>query len=716
MSNKKKLEDILKTKEASLVNLSGEPILDENKKRTSPKLEKQENNYSKIRDVYSEKSEKKGIYILTTPQKTYRLIPNLLKILIAGSLILLLINSVNVYMKSLKLKDEITLSAYEGYSKLLEGSKSATKVEFIGARSAFESALSSFKEAEENMWFIAADETIYAKQSALTSSSSAIFKCGQHFAVAGEFFSSALEELNKIPLYFVSKNEENSTPSVAQENFSEILGKGIESSAKALDEIASARDEMDKINTGILPQEIKSRILYARTKIDQIIETLGEIEIQFPAILRLLGSSQSHRYLILFQNNAELRPSGGFIGSYAIVEIKDGIIENLKVEDSYDLNGKTILSPEILKDEMPEMVFGNSNYSPDFFFSGQKAAELLKIEGGPEVDTVIAVNQTLLKDFLEITGPLQVGGLKNKITADNYDTILTYIIEGKIWGEEDPKHILKVMVPEFKKALIKKEHLPAIMSEAYKAIQQKMVMAYSKDATIQAFFDTIGVSGRVIKTEEKEDYLSIIHSHTSFDANKTDLLIDEKITHTTYVDEDGSLIDEVNITRTHTFDREHQAKWNDIWDSFGFDHTTAPGYIVDILGRGQNIVNTRIYVPDGSQLLEVVGADKNSVKVKYDKDLNKTCFMTRFEVYPQNTVSLTVKYKLPFKLDFSPLDTYKLTVQKQPGSLGSIFTKTISGPKPYAYYPEDAVINSENKVVYASNLMYDKYFSAVFGE
>lgn len=716
MSNKKKLEDILKAHSSSPVNLSGEPVSNKNKKSYSAKLEKKEGNYTKIKDIYSDESEKKGVYILTTPQKTYRLIPNLLKILIAGSLILLLINSVNVYMKSLKLKDEITLSAYEGYSKLLEGSKSATKVEFIGARSAFESALESFKEAEENMWFIAADETIYAKQSDLTLSSGAIFKCGQHFAIAGEFFSSTLEELNKIPLYFVSKNEENAAQLEAQENFSEILEKGMDSSAKALNEIAMARDEMEKINTEILPAEIKSKLLYAKTKIDQIIETLKEAEVQFPAILRLLGDGKTHAYLILFQNNAELRPSGGFIGSYAIVEVKDGVITSLKVEDSYDLNGKTVLSPEILKDEMPEMIFGNSNYSPDFFFSGKKAAEVLKIEGGPEVDTVIAVNQSLLKNFLEITGPLQVGALKNKITADNYDAILTYIIEGKIWGEEDPKHVLKVMVPEFKKALIKREHLPAIMSEIYKAIQQKMVMAYSKDVVVQSFFDTIGVSGRTIKIGEKEDYLSVINTHTSFDANKTDFLIDEEITHSTFVQEDGSLIDEVNISRTHTFGREHQAKWNEIWDSFGFDHTTTPGFIVDILGRGQNIVNTRIYVPEGSQLLEIVGADKNAVKVKYDNELDKTCFMTKFMVNPQNTVSLTIKYKLPFKMDFSPLDTYKFIVQKQPGSLGSIFTKTISGAIPQAYYPEDAFIDSENKVVYATNLMYDKYFSTVLGE
>jgi len=715
MSNKKKLEDISLPPSPSPVNLSGEPVL-KNKKPFFPKLEKKEGNYSKIKDIYLDKSGEKGIYILTTPKKTRRLIPDLLKIFIAGSIILLLVNSANIYMKSLKLKDEISLSAHEGYSKLLEGSKSATKVEFINAKSSFESALNSFKEAEENMWFIAADETIYAKQSDLTISSSAIFKCGKHFATAGEFLASTLEELNKIPLYFVSKNEDGATPIISQEKFSEILEKGMDSSAKALNEIAMAREEMNKINAEILPADIKSKLLYAKTKIDQIIETLKEAEVQFPAILRLLGDDKIHRYLILFQNNAELRPSGGFIGSYAVVDVKNGVIESLKVEDSYDLNGEMVLSPEILKEEMPEMVFGNSNYSPDFFFSGKKAAEVLEIEGGPAVDTVIAVNQTLLKNFLEITGPLQVGALKNKITADNYDTILTYIIEGKIWGEEDPKHVLKVMVPEFKKMLIKKEHLPAIMSETYKAIQQKMVMAYSKDVVVQSFFDTIGVSGRVAKVEKKEDYLSVINTHTSTDANKTDILIDEKITHTTYIDKDGSLTDEVTIARTHTFSREHQAKWNEIWDSFGFDYKTTPGFVVDILGRGENVVHTRIYVPEGSQLLEVIGADKDSVKVKYDKDLDKACFMTKFVVNPQNTVSLTIKYKLPFKLDFSPLDTYKLIVQKQPGSLGSTFTKTISGSKPYSYYPEDAFIDSENKVVYATNLVYDRYFSAVFGK
>jgi hypothetical protein len=67
-------------------------------------------------------------------------------------------------------------------------------------------------------------------------------------------------------------------------------------------------------------------------------------------------------------------------------------------------------------------------------------------------------------------------------------------------------------------------------------------------------------------------------------------------------------------------------------------------------------------------------------------------------------------------MDFSPLDTYKFIVQKQPGSIGQTFTKTISGANPEAYYPEDAFIDSENKAVYATNLMYDKYFSAVLGE
>ena len=731
MSNKKRTENISASSSSHPINLSGEAYPKYKRKKYTPNLETSSNSGQKIEDIARSSAPQgaslapgaqPGIFLKVKEKKRYHLISNFLRIAVVGFLILFLINSINVYKKSQEAKESLTYSAYEGYSKLLEGSRNTTKVQFIEAKTAFENALKSFQEAESTLWFIAEDETVYALNSSLASSAKAILESGKYFAKAGEYFAGSLEELNKIPLYFISKNE--GQPETGLEtglNITEILKTGIEKASLALIETRAARDEMEKINLNLVPQEIKGKVTYAKEKINQVINTLESIENNFPAILKLLGDEKPHRYLIVLQNNAEIRPSGGFIGSYIIVDLNKGVIENLRVEDVYDLDDPykgVIEPPDDLLSLTSNWRFRDANYSPDFFYSGAKLAWMMEKEGGPVVDTVIAVNQSLLKDFLEITGPLQVGGLQNKITFENYNTILTYIIEAKIWGKEDPKHVLKVMIPEFQKALLKKENASSIMSVLYKAAQQKMILAYSKDSVVQSLFDTFGISGRTKLLDGREDYLQVVHM--CIGGNKTEHFIEENITHKTNIQNDGSLTDELTITRTHTFDRDNQAKWNEIWDSFGFDYSEVPGYVVDILGRGTNVVISRVYVPEGSQLIEVTGVDKNSVEVKYDSDLKKTYFLTRFSTPPQNATTLTLKYRLPFKLDFDPLDTYKFTAQKQQGSIGSVLTKTISAEVaemiPYAYYPEDAYLKEDNKVVYATNLVYDRYFSAVFGK
>jgi hypothetical protein len=737
MSNKK-TENILQPSDESPdsrpINLSGESYPKHKRKKYLPKFTKHTDGQNQIRDIYSESSkpkgqEKKGTILKVKEKPRYYLISNFLRIAIAGSIILLAINSINVYKTGVEAKESITYSAYEGYSKLLEGSKNTTKVQFIEAKDAFENALESFEEAENILWFIADDDTIYAKQSSLGSSAKAILESGKYFAKAGEYFTESLEELNKIPLYFISRNEDEATPTLTSENdeddeddITTILKTGIGKASLALIETRAARDEIEKINEGMVPQEIKGKLAYAKEKLNQLIKTLESIEEHFPAVMKLLGDETPHRYLVILQNNAEPRPTGGFIGSYALLNIDKGMIKDLKVEDVYDLDTQKF-EHEPPSDEIYNFMlccrFRNVNYSPDFFHTGRIAAWMIEQESGVEVDTVIALNQSSLKDFLEITGPVQVGDLPNKIDADNYIPILTYIIEAKIWGAEDPKHVLKVMVPEFKSQLLKTENVAPIMSATYKAAQQKMFMAYSKDSTIEAFFDTLGISGKFKTLDEKEDFLSVVH--TSDAGNKTEHLMEEEITHKTEIHEDGELIDELIIARTHTFSRDHQAKWNDIWDSFGFNYRKVPGYVVDILGRATNVMLTRIYVPEGSQLLEVVGGEMDDVKIDYDSELDRTYFEMRLSTPPQNTSYLTLRYKLPFELDLSPIDTYKFTAQKQPGSLGSVLTKTIETidndeAVPYAYYPEDAYLKGDNKVVYATNLVYDRYFSAVFGE
>lgn len=721
MSDKKKTESIISSGKSEPIDLSGGQKINKQKLSKSPDLRKRTPSYSRIDDIKIKNKEDTSIYLMVKPNRYYKFISGFLKIAVVGFVILFVINIFNVYMKGLEAKKELSSLAYQGYSKLLEGSKETTKIKFTQARESFDKALESFKEAENSLWFMANDETIYAHESTLSSSAKAIFNSGKYFAEAGEYFTEALEELNKIPLYIISKNEQNSE-TVIKEDVTAVLKNGIDKANLALVEVRSASTELDKINESLLPPEIHDQFIYAKEKIKQLIETLESAEVNFPAIMKLLGDERPHRYLILLQNNSEIRPSGGFIGSYIILDMNDGLIANMKVEDVYDLDGKfaeVIEPPKFMQKYTSDWRLRDSNYSPDFFYSGAKAAWMLQKENGPSVDTVIAVNQSLLKDFLEITGPIQVGKLQNKITAENYDAVLTYIIESKLWGEEDPKHVLKIMVPEFQKALLKKENVAKIMSVLYKAAQQKQILAYSRDSVVETFFDILGISGRVKNLEENEDYLSVIHA--SVGGNKTEPLIEEKITHNSTIKNSGEIVNELTISRKDTFGRDAQQKLNDIWDNFGFDHKTVPGYVVDILGKAQNRVNTRIFVPEGSKLSKVEGITEDMVTIGYDEELNKTYFQLEMSVLPGNEAFVKITYSLPFRLKFSPLDTYKLTVQKQPGSKGSLLNKEISmeensGFTPYTYYPEEAMLSSKNKVTYSTTLTTDKYFSVVFGQ
>lgn len=647
-----------------------------------------------------------------TPPKT---LGNLLKIAISGLLILLSINAVNVYYTGKKLTKDISAEAYEGYSFLIDAGKSATKIQFDKAAEIFDKALGNFSEAKNELWFISTDQSYYAKNNNMGRAVNALLIGGQHFAKAGNYFLEALEEFNKIPLYFVSKNKSGTAKtSQNQPSITDAIKTGLDKTNLAITEISLASEQLTEIDESSLPPEIAGKIKMAKKQIVDISKTLEATSKHFPAILKLLGDRYPHRYLILLQNNNEIRPSGGFIGSYIIMDINEGYIEKIEVNDVYDIDDpyKGIIEPpDELKKFTSNWRFRDSNYSADFPTSAAKAKWFLQKEGGPGVDTVIAINQGLLKAMLEITGPIQVGNF-GKLNSENYNLLLSYVIEGKIWGKEDPKHILKVFIPAFKETILKEENVSKVGSSLYKAIQQKHIMMYSGDEEIEALFDSIGVSGRVYQNAEDEDYLSVIN--TSVGGTKSDQFIEENISHDTYIDKNGNLTDEVTIKRLHLWDDGIYHKWKKILASYGLNE--MPDQLIDILGRGRNKVYMRIYVPDGSILMN--SSDPN-LETKYDKDLKKTYFFTIMEVKAGETASVKIRYRLPFILDLNEAQAYKLTIEKQPGSRGSIFTKTVNTDPEVnnlSVYPKESRADGSGKIIYATNLVYDRYFAGIWNK
>lgn len=706
----KKIQDIKAEAEINNINLKAKPGHSSVIKKTRNVLYKQKTPIREVKDLSGTKADH-FIYIKGKKYTPPKFLGNLLKIGVVGFLIILLFNTINVYYTGKKLERGVASEAYEGYSFLIDAGKNASKIQFDKASESFGRAMENFSTAKNELWFISTDKSFYNKQNSVGQAINALLIGGQHFSTAGNYFLDGLEEFNLIPLYFVSKNNnpKNPNPSIT-----DSLKKGLDKTNLAIEEINLAAEQLETVNENGLPSEIATRITVIKKQVAELSETLNATATHFPALLKLLGDRYPHRYLILLQNNNEIRPSGGFIGSYAIMDINEGYIEKLEVHDVYDIDGSykgIIEPPDELKKFTGNWRFRDSNYSPDFPTSAAKAKWFLQKEGGPSVDTVIAINQGLLADLLEITGPIRVGNF-GKLNSENYNLLLSYVIEGKIWGAEDPKHILKVFIPEFKEAILQEKNIAKVGSKLYRAIQQKHIMVYSGDEEIENLFDAMGMSGKVYQGAADEDYFSVIN--TSIGGTKSDQFVEENILHDTFIDSGGNVTDEVTIKRSHLWDDEIYYKWKKMLRDYGLYE--MPDGLIDILGRGRNKVIMRIYVPDGSILLN---STDTKLETKYDKDLKKTYFLATVEIIAGETDSLKIRYRLPFTLDLQSAGNYKLIAEKQPGSRGSIFTKTVhTDPEVYSLsvYPKESRIDAGGNVIYATNLVYDRYFSGIWSK
>ncbi|MBD3360430.1 hypothetical protein GF366_01360, partial [Candidatus Peregrinibacteria bacterium] len=236
----KKLKDLKIDPKSKKINLQGK---DSKKKKPIEKEEnilyKQKSPIKEVRDINGGK-EGGYLYIKGKNFKPPKFLGNLLKIGLIGFLIIMLINAVNVYFIGKGIEKDISETAYEGYNFLLDAGKSATKIQFENALTEFNKALKNFERAEEELWFINTDYTFYSKSSDIEKAVIALLEGGKYFATAGKYFLEAVEEFNKIPIYFVSKNIPTNKENVS---ITDTLKAGLEKTDLAIEQISLAAEE-----------------------------------------------------------------------------------------------------------------------------------------------------------------------------------------------------------------------------------------------------------------------------------------------------------------------------------------------------------------------------------------------------------------------------------------------------------------------------------------
>jgi hypothetical protein len=161
----------------------------------------------------------------------------------------------------------------------------------------------------------------------------------------------------------------------------------------------------------------------------------------------LIAGDQPQTYLLLLQNNTELRPTGGFIGSFALLTFANGHLIDTSVYDVYTADGQLkghVEPPSPIKNYLGEAnwYLRDSNWDPDFPTSATQAEWFLEKELDRKVQGVVSVDLEVAKSLLDVLGPVNLGDFNMVIDSNNMYEKIQHEVEGTFFPGSHKKSTL----------------------------------------------------------------------------------------------------------------------------------------------------------------------------------------------------------------------------------------------------------------------------------
>ncbi len=400
--------------------------------------------------------------------------------------------------------------------------------------------------------------------------------------------------------------------------------------------------------------------------VEQVASHVTHNDNETALIQTALGFGGPQTYLLVFLNNTELRPGGGFIGAYGVVTVDRAVPHILKIEGTEILDNLApqnfpSIPPKPMKDylRVERWNFRDSNWSPDFVLSSQKSLDLYVKEQGiaaKDIKGIIGFTPTLVENILKLTGPITVDG--EVFDSSNFTEKLEYEVEygyaenGKDFDER--KKILSdlgpVLIDRLKITAV--THLSDYLALLEKMVAEKQLMAYSLDPSIQAALDKRGITGRMAETEG--DY--ILWADANLASLKTDVVMKRHLNYTVMATSTNRVMATASMVYNHT------------------------GVINWRTSRYQTYA--RIFVPEGSKLLNVTSVSSRGITMTTSTadtgvENGRTWFGAPLLVEPKSTAELRFQYLLPAAIgSMVGNGTYTLYAQKQLGTIDTGLTLT----------------------------------------
>ena len=426
--------------------------------------------------------------------------------------------------------------------------------------------------------------------------------------------------------------------------------------------LAQSEDEILTIYRKIPPYFLSNSY---KNEFQKGISQLQKAKKVFALLPDILGEKSEQTILLLFANNMELRPGGGFIGSYGILKTQYFGIKELTIFDVYDADGQLtahVDPPAPIRDYLnqPHWFLRDSAFFPDFYDTYQQATYFLQKEMGlSSWNGAALITTTAVKNIIGAFDEVLLPDYNERITQDNFYIKTQYYVEHDFFpGSTQKKSFLSSLIRQLLSQIDTANPL-LLTSAVVEGFDQKDMVLFMNDEKLQKSLDELFWSGRLAtpfcpETAKDNCYADFQFAlDANLGVNKTNFFIDKSYDVKATIDDAGLITTNLSITYTNN-------SLSDVFPGGNYKN-----YFQVLLPADSLVTGVQI---DGQQ----IGS--------YDSETGKhrtIGFLIEIPPQTKKTLSLTYTSSIRFKKGKA---TYQLVLQKQIGALSQDVHFSLSLP------------------------------------
>lgn len=200
---------------------------------------------------------------------------------------------------------------------------------------------------------------------------------------------------------------------------------------RAATSISRAGTELDEIRPDDLTFPFNDLVGDLQDQVDSARTAATATANGFELLPDLLGEGTPRNFLLMIQNPAELRSTGGLPGSLAVLHTDKGRItmgwQGSAGDVNRGLDGPVVTLPKDTAQQYGESVASDMrdvNFTPDFPKAAQIAATMVQRTQDVKLDGVVSVDPLALAAMMQGTGPIGVG---NGVTLASTNVVATLL-------------------------------------------------------------------------------------------------------------------------------------------------------------------------------------------------------------------------------------------------------------------------------------------------